>query len=267
MHPPYEQLFIETTLRGLPVPSRYGPTRELLGHSVQYEAGEMISRRGFNESLGFMELMQVLAGVHDPQAIQKVAPNAQLELFTQKMSYGPRLLHQMDLVIWALQDDPNTRQAVAFIGEPDDHPSNDLPCTLTVQFLQREGFLHSIVSMRSWDITRGLSYDIIVQGGLLMAVARCLNAQPGIVQTTAGSMHVYEDQMDKVPTEDRGRRFSFNAHVPRTWEEIQDWARVEVDAARRIPFGIMIEEGTDEDEGTSDGNLERTSERAHTQAD
>jgi len=240
--PPYYKVVEELRERGRPVETRFGPAREVLGGRVEFAAGEMVSRRGVNDALGFMELMQILAGVFDPEEIRRVAPRADHSLFTAQMAYGPRIAGQVPRLIEALEKDPLTRQAVLFIGHPDDGPTPDLPCTLTMQFVARDGTLDAVTSMRSWDATRGLTYDVVFQGGLVMALARCLGLLPGRVVCTAGSLHLYDSEAGKTPVE-RDRRFVFDdVRVPRRWDDIQRWAKKEVVVMDRVPFGVWVVE-------------------------
>lgn len=242
MEPTYEQIYTALRVDGDCVPSRMGDTYETLAEPVTWEAGYIVPRQGLNLALGFMELLQGIAGIFDPEQIKRVAPKAQHELFTEQMAYGPRLAPQIPGIIDKLQADPLTRQAVAFIGSAKDGPSDSLPCTLSLQFLARQGDLNLITSMRSWDVSRGLPYDMIFQSGYLMALARCLGLRPGWCCCMAGSLHLYEDQVRKLPVgKERSFRFD-NGKVPCTWESLQLWAEFWVEHMTRVPDGIVVED-------------------------
>lgn len=245
MNPSYSELFEELEANGEVVMSRHGPTLERLGVAVTFEAGEMVTRAGIRDALGFMELMQIVAGVFDPEAIKRVAPRANHELFTAQMAYGPRIVGQVPAILEKLEADPDTRQAVLFIGSPEDGPTNQQPCTTTMQFLLRsieggEPQLNVVSSMRSWDVTRGLAYDVMFQGGLTMALARCLDVPAGVIRCTAGSLHLYEDEAHKRP-QDVDRRFRFMDRVPRDWFGLQEWAMDEVGRMDQVPNGVVVE--------------------------
>ena len=173
------------------VESRYGTTREIIGGRLRVESGSLIQRPGINYNLGFMEMYQLLGGIYDPEAIQRVAPKADLSLFTPDMAYGPRIVDQISPILEALRKDQRTRQAVVFVGKPDNGPTSSLPCTITIQFFIRPGkrladnFIHAYVNMRSWDLCRGLPYDIMMFSGLLEIVGRCLNYQAGNITVCA----------------------------------------------------------------------------------
>lgn len=212
----------EVLTHGSKVNSRYGPCIELIGGRVEYPSSMLITKKNMNYSLGWMELLQVIDGSFDPEAIKRVAPNANHSLFTEAMAYGPRLKDQMEELIASLKYVPDTRQAVVFIGKSWDHMSPSLPCTLTIQFLVRQGVVHSVVSMRSWDLCRGLPYDWIVFSGLTVAVSRCLGLEAGNVTVHAGSAHIYEDLMDQLPrVADKDWTLMDG---PTDWQGFRSWA-------------------------------------------
>jgi thymidylate synthase len=205
------------------LPSRFGPTREILARRLEFLPGELVDRKGSSTRLGFMELYQVLAGEFDVDGVKWAAPKAQHSLFTPQMAYGPRTTDQMPALVDALTWDPPTRQAVVFYGTPADGPTPALPCTTHQQFLLRNGVLHTVVGMRSLDLVKGLCHDVFVFGGLSLAVAHCLGVRAAPLILTAGSAHVYDAD---VPVEvgERQRMFKFTDTMPRTWPEIKRFA-------------------------------------------
>lgn len=211
---------------GRHIDSRYGPCVELTGAQFRCKAGTLFERKGMNWSLGWMEMVQLLGRVYDPDALIRVAPKATHELFTPKMAYGPRL-QGVSRVIDALVKDPDTRQAVIFIGKPEDGPTSDLPCTLTMQFLWRDWKLNAFVSMRSWDLCRGLPYDLMMFSGLLKVVARCIGVPSGDITVTAGSAHIYMDQLEKIPKLSK-TSWKFDLDAPNSWFSFGDWAKENV---------------------------------------
>lgn len=194
-----------------------------------------------NDRLAIMELLQILAGVFDKEAIAAVAPKADLELFTFEMSYGPRIRFHLPDALEALREDPMTRQAVVYVGRPEDGPTNRQPCTTAIQLIQRSGGLHGSVFMRSWDAYKGLTYDVPCFGGIVMAAARCLDLIPGSVVVTATSLHLYESDIERFV--DRGdRRLVFTEAVPTTWERLRSWAHEQYLEMKwgREPRGIEV---------------------------
>ena len=234
--------FAENVLvSGERVNSRYGPCIEKLGGRLEVPSGILIARKGMNLSLGWMEMVQVIAGVFELEALKVVAPKADHSLFTYRMSYGPRIVGSIRSIIEALREDPNTRQAVLFVASPLDGPTSDLPCTLTIQFLVRRERLNAIVSMRSWDLCRGLPYDLMMFSGLLESIGRCLGIATGNIIVQAGSTHVYEDWVNLLPETD-SRYWSFTDEVPRNWYDLTVWAASNVSLLKKggIPQGIEI---------------------------
>ena len=218
-----EALVKEVKENGWNVPSRYGDTIEVVCDGIIVPAGTMAARDGMNQTLGWMEMLQLLAGVYDLESLQRVAPKAEISLFTYDMAYGPRVVDQIPRLLEKLAADENTRQAIVFVAEPEDGMTSRLPCTLSFQFLLRRDILDMVVTMRSWDLCRGLPYDIMMFSGLLMAVARCLYVDAGNVTVRAGSCHIYEGWIDKCPTTSP-RMWYFGEDAPRTWFGFREWA-------------------------------------------
>lgn len=237
------QIVSEVLHRGIPMESRYGPGIELLGASEEFNPRVLAQRKGINWSLGWMEMLQLIGGVFNPKAIKRVAPKANHSLFTYPMAYGPRVIDQIPLLIESLREDPWTRQAVLFIGRPEDGPTSHQPCTTTMQFLIRNEELYAFVSMRSWDLCRGLPYDIMMFQGIQEVMARCLQVETGYLSVTAGSAHIYKDQVDKVPFKAK-QRWSFTDQGPREWFEFIEWARDNVSDLEPggTPTNIIINE-------------------------
>lgn len=66
------------------------------------------------------------------------------------------------------------------------------PCTLSLQFLVREGRLNMITTMRSNDAIWGFNYDLIMFTMLQEFIARHLGVELGDYSHNAGSFHIYE---------------------------------------------------------------------------
>lgn len=109
-------------------------------------------------------------------------------------AYGPMIRDQLHFVIDALNADKDTRQAVLTIWRPNPRPSKDIPCTVSVQFLIRDGMLHVIDTMRSSDLWLGWPYDVFNFSMLARYVICHLKQKPelGVIVLQAGSAHLYE---------------------------------------------------------------------------
>ena len=136
-----------------------------------------------------------MAGIFDKQAIQRIAPNAKLELFTGQSAYGPRVKCQLPKVVDELCTDNSSRRAILLIAHDDDN-LDKRPCTTSMQFLiQNSGarVLHTIVNMRSSDAIWGLPYDIIQFGMMAEMMAIVVGVLVGSVVVHLANAHVYED--------------------------------------------------------------------------
>lgn len=252
--------------------SRMGPTTEVLGLQVRTSPNGLVHRSGINYRIGWMELVQLIAGIYDKSGMRRAAPNADHALFTEPMAYGPRLvlqsgeqpmascdwssirnpaivqslqqpaIDQLRRVLTELMDNRSTRQAVISIARPWELCSSDMPCTLSIQFLRRCGILHCVVTMRSWDLIKGLPYDLMMFGGLHQLMAHLCGAITGGLIVNAASAHVYEADVNRVPTNKIGAfympRFVTLAHY-RAWADEQiegDWA----EQKGGVPLGIKV---------------------------
>src|SRR6185437_4402802 len=92
----YRLLLQQVEADGLFVQSRHGPAHEVVGASTSFFRSNFPLRTGMSESLGWMEALQIVAGVFKPDLLKQVAPRAAHHLFTAQMAYGPRLQSQVD---------------------------------------------------------------------------------------------------------------------------------------------------------------------------
>ena len=111
-------------------------------------------------------------------------------------AYGPQIKPQIDYVINKIIEDINTRQAVATIWIRNPNPSKDIPCTVSVQWLVRDGVLHCINTMRSSDLWLGWPYDIFNFTMLTALIGLKLKengvaVELGNITLQTGSQHLY----------------------------------------------------------------------------
>jgi thymidylate synthase len=195
----YRSLLAHVVETGNEVPSRIGLTKELLNFRLELEEPEycIVGRTGMSERFMHEEILQILAGVHDNERLRAITPKA-ADLITLATAYGPRTWEQVAWCASELTSHPSSRRAVVYIGRPEDAVSigeataGEMPCTETWQFHLRDDELHMTVTMRSWDLVWGLSYDIPSFVAVQMAVAHSLGAGLGTYVHTAGSGHIYE---------------------------------------------------------------------------
>lgn len=128
---------------------------------------------------------------------------------TVNSCYGHKIRHfygfdQWQDVIDRLKADPNTRQAIIHIknARPIIDQTKDTPCTLSLQFLLRDGKLNLTTTMRSNDIWTGLPYDMFSFCSMQVMLAMELGVDVGTYTHQAGSLHIYERNLpDKEKTE------------------------------------------------------------------
>jgi thymidylate synthase len=218
-------------VRGQVISPRGILTREQLNvqlHVSDLQNNILDSERNLNHKFMVAEWLWIMAGSDNLETIAQY--NSQMRRFTDNGvvltgAYGPRLMPQLHYLIHTLMNDPNTRQAVATIWTPNPQPSKDIPCTISLQVLIRDGHLHGIVNMRSSDIWLGLPYDfftfsmIVNYIGLFFATcAPERRAQLGSLSFNLGSSHIYLTDIEKALTIKPG----MNVRSPRVVEPMRD---------------------------------------------
>lgn len=176
-----------------------GPTFVLTNPLARLSRSE--SRSKIFSALG--ELLWYLSGSNQLEYIDWFIPNKYQDESTDhktvRSGYGDRLFNwrgidQVSNVIDLLRRKPTTRQAVIQIIAAEDIDSGEtsIPCTCTLQFLQRDGKLHLFVAMRSNDAYLGFPHDVFAFTMLQEIIARTLNTEMGTYIHTVGSFHLYD---------------------------------------------------------------------------
>lgn len=126
---------------------------------------------------------------------------------TSNSAYGYLLMHkhgfnQIEKVIELLKVDPNSRRAVININVPNVHviETKDEPCTIALQFLNRDGKLHCTAIMRSNDIWFGTPYDWAFFIELQKVIADRLDLEYGTYTHFVTSFHAYDRNMSEIKT-------------------------------------------------------------------
>ena len=109
-------------------------------------------------------------------------------------NYCWRIMPQLRRTVNLLHDDPDSRQAVISIYNNlfDQRVTKDTPCTLSLQFLIRDGQLDMIATMRSNDLLWGFSYDINQFSFIQKLIRMFLNVQVGVYIHHSNSLHIYD---------------------------------------------------------------------------
>lgn len=154
--------------------------------------------RQFRHVIGVVEGLSLVGQTSVPEVIlDKVAafrPFMRRSVFWG--AYGPRAAGDVGQVVDLLTKDPDSRQAVVSLYDSDRDLGRveqvDVPCTISLQYLVREGRLEAVTSMRSNDAWLGLPYDLMQFGMLQGAIAQSIGLPPGKATHVAASMHLYE---------------------------------------------------------------------------
>lgn len=194
------------------------PTREV--RWAQYVLNDparcacWLPHRKLNYPFMFAEFLWIFGARDDREMISyynlNIAQFADGETFYG--AYGPRWREQINGVKFRLQTDPDSRQGIVCTWRPGynelcsdrdgdgnfTYPtSKDVPCTLTMQYLLREGRLEAGVNMRSSDAWLGLPYDLFNFAMLQRALAAELKVPVGPLTLNVGSSHLYERDIDR----------------------------------------------------------------------
>lgn len=126
---------------------------------------------------------------------------------TFRGAYGPKFVDQLGYVVATLRKDPSTRQALMTLWRERPGASLDVPCSIALQWLIRNGKLHCVTTMRSSDAWLGWPYDVHAFSMMSATVALSLRTftdgvrpELGNLILTAGSQHLYDRNADDATT-------------------------------------------------------------------
>jgi len=188
-----------------------GKSKELLGVSLKIKKPR--ARLSLSENRGkpfsaLGELLWYLSGSESLAFIRDYVPAYEEDAVNGILegAYGPRLMamrgkvNQLDSIYALLTRKPGSRRAVIQLFNAEDIATDhaEIPCTTTLQFHLREGFLHMSVTMRSNDAYWGLPHDVFCFTMLQEMMAQRLGVLLGEYHQYVGSMHVYEDYLGGV---------------------------------------------------------------------
>lgn len=154
------------------------------------------------------ELLWYLSGsnrLKDISVFSKVWERMSDDGVTVNSAYGQRIFErfgfdQFEYVVEALTKNPLSRQAVIHIKDAEDYntfPTKDVPCTVALQYLIRDGKLHATTYMRSNDLWTGFPYDVFSFTCFQILLAFRLGVDIGTYTHFAGSLHLYERSLDE----------------------------------------------------------------------
>lgn len=168
--------------------------------SMRYAIGEMLWYMSANPSLRAIQ--------HYTKAWDRMSDDGK----TVNSNYGYIIQEAFDFDQYEyckqlLIKDKNSRQAVIHIKVPTNtikNPTNDLNCTVCLQFLIREGKLYCTTYMRSNDLWLGFPYDVFQFTCLQIRMAMELDLDIGTYTHIAGSLHLYERDFEKAIKNEKG---------------------------------------------------------------
>lgn len=226
--------------KGVEQESRNGKTIEIQDLIIEIENPlEMAPngvRPGYSASIGWVEGLQLIAGITDSALTTQIQPNfrAYMENEDAKFwgAYGPRTVDQFPIIVERLREDPDTRQAVVTLWDPEYDAAGgkkDHPCTTAFIFQVRNGKLDMSVLMRSVDLYWGLPYDTQQFAMLQLSVAGVLGIPVGKYTHHGASAHLYEPHWLTAREALEGRRITEKPiqtpmFVGDTWEEVRERA-------------------------------------------
>lgn len=190
-----------------------GPCKEIFG--VLLELSNPRARLSQTESKGVLfsclgELIWYLSGSDQLSFIKYYLSDYDQysdNKATLNGAYGPRIfnmggINQYEKVRDILKKKSDSRQAVIqiFLARDLTIDTVDVPCTCTMQFTIRKGFLHMLTSMRSNDVFWGLPHDVFAFTMLQEILATDLGVGLGTYKHSIGSLHLYDAFLDKAQT-------------------------------------------------------------------
>ena len=160
-----------------------------------------IPERVIGEKFRAAEAWWILTGRND---VASIAPySKQIAKFSDDGvyfagAYGPKVVDQLSYAVGCLHKDIDSRQAIISIWRENLRVTKDVPCTLNMQFLVRQGALHCIVNMRSSDLWLGWPYDVFNFSMIARRVREMLNfdVRPGFLCINHGSLHLYDHDVE-----------------------------------------------------------------------
>ena len=174
-------------------PTKNIMTNQVRKLSLRYAIGEMLWYLSGNPEL---KAIQKYTKAWDRMSDDGKTVNSNYG-FLIKDAYG---FNQYEYCKELLKRDMNSRQAVIHIKMPRntiENPTNDLNCTVCLQFIVRDEKLYCTTYMRSNDLWLGFPYDVFQFTCIQIRMAMELGLDIGSYTHIAGSLHIYERDFEK----------------------------------------------------------------------
>ncbi len=215
------ELYQSLLKAGLKNAGTRGPTNEVLGAAIRLRKPRARLSRSENRGRPFSALAEFiwyLSGSGDLDFIRPYIPGYEKEAVDGVIpgAYGPRIfsmrngIDQLDNITKLLEWKPTSKRAVIQFFNAEDIALDysaargdgfiypEVPCTVSLQFHLREGLLHLSANMRSNDAYKGLPHDVFCFTMIQEMMARRLRVEPGEYLHYAGSMHIYDTDLDEI---------------------------------------------------------------------
>lgn len=183
------------------VPTRLVPTLELLNPTIIIT--DPTQRLFYSEHRAYNLVYNIVEAYMLFNSSSQVKPFAEFnkkmmdysdDKVTLNSAYGQYLAKHIHEIVEKLRYDSDTRQAALniYTTEYGLSDTKDVPCTLNLHFLIRDGALNLTVYMRSNDLFWGFQYDVFMFTVMQEIVAKELGLPVGIYTHCPTSLHVYE---------------------------------------------------------------------------
>ena len=169
-------------------------TQPLIFH---FDAGQMVIRRGFNAQLAAVEGMCLIAGETDRDAIELAAPKTyEAGYFDESnVEYGEMYTSHVHEALDVC--DHYSRRCVIF-GANNNLELKDMPCATSIHLqVLHDRFLSITVFQRSWDLLKGLPYNVVMWGMAGYAWARAARLDDATIYIMASNPHVYREDLER----------------------------------------------------------------------
>lgn len=187
-----------------------GDTLEILGATLRLTKPRARLSRSEDRGKPFSALGELLWYLTGSDSLDFISPYVPAykdeaeEDGTVYGAYGPRLfsmrngVNQLQSILGLLKERSSSRRAVVQLFNAEDIATHhkEVPCTTTFQFFVRNNNLHMAATMRSNDAYKGLPHDVFCFTMIQEMVARALGVGLGEYIHFAGSMHLYEENIE-----------------------------------------------------------------------
>jgi len=199
----YRQAVTDLHFRGHPYEDSNGVMLELIGYTYMIDPTNpwfSFMERKLSPSFIAKELFWYVNGdkadasIGETAKVWKSVIDADGEAVSN-YGYQAFTMQRLGHAIGLLGIEPETRRAIIYFGE-NEHVTRheykkDQPCANSIQFLIRDGTLHTVVSQRSQDLIYGVAGDAVFFSFLSLLASKILDVSLGLIDQQCGSFHRY----------------------------------------------------------------------------